>query len=154
MAVHLINRRVYWIDNNHTLVDNNSSAVLRSVDSATHSQLTQIVVFPSHANNPLFPNRSEVVNITDIMIDFADNNTVYLLDATLPYFGVYAISLDSPITFDPKVSSTPNCVHALTVWQANVSDILLQYQGYVSPRRIFSAWEQATGALLFCLEMF
>lgn len=112
----------------------NATAVLRSViahplvytSDSIYVDFQELPLFYDTTEQKVinFENLSQVMNMTDILIDYSSNNTVYVLDASDPY-GIYAINLNAPMAYDKKI--------------VNSSDMIYQYEQFLSPRRVLNS---------------
>lgn len=125
ISIHYPLARLYYLDFNVTGrpggYPRNRSVVLRAMDLES----TEIVYEKSFffSNRSLSSNLSFVGNVSDLILDFAQNNTALILDSSPPVYGVYTLLLDEPPRFDNYSIGTDNQV---------------QFEEYLSPRPVIT----------------
>jgi hypothetical protein len=93
IAIHYKQQRIYWADKNVSVAGDHHG-VLRSCNF-DGSEPTEVFVFRTVDNHTVS------TNLTDLVIDFAHNNTAFVLDSgTIP--AVISTSLDYPPNYDNR----------------------------------------------------
>lgn len=117
LAWHYGKKRLYWVDRNVTARYFGSHSVLRSADY-DGSLFEEQFIFQ------VVDNITIGLNLTDLVIDFANNDTALFLDSDPPYYPIVAVNLAEPSYFN-------NDTRFDDVVQLNIN--------YYSPRVILDA---------------
>lgn len=111
--MHYIQQRLFWTD--RSIHNSSNRNVLRSC-AFDGSSPKDVYVYRTVSNVTMN------TNLTDIVIDFFHNNTVFLLDVGNPT-ALLTTNLDFPVYFD------------------NSTDMYDEWRGYYTPRILTDTWE-------------
>jgi len=98
IAVHMLESRIYWVDKTVSS-DEKRHSVLRSCKT-DGSDYTEVFVYKAVGNHVVS------TNATDLVIDFAHNNTAFFIDSSTSGPAIISTNLDFP--FYPQNISDPS----------------------------------------------